>query len=129
MDDSAKPPTSNTAMVRREPTRISHGVRSLDGRVSAADLKELVVITRVREEFIRQDERAKDRDHLRSLEKVSVVTKAGLPILALAVGTLLVLQGFSLVGFMVLGAALYGLAPDLVSTVIRRVFSGDKDNG
>ena len=101
---------------------------NIDARLANADVREIILLTRVRGEFIRQDEHTKDQGHLRKMEAREVTLKAGLSLVAVAAGTVLVLAGFSLPGSVALGAGLYWLAPSLIDRVAKRVLHGGKND-
>ena len=93
----------------------------VDTKLVKADVREVLLLTRVRQELIRQEEHVKDRDHLRSMEALPVKSKVLLSAVAILTGTGLAVAGFSLPGFLALGAGLYWLAPSFIDQVAKRV--------
>lgn len=88
--------------------------------VEANSHQEILLWTQVRGEILRQDDILKGQEHQRKLERLQVLFKMGLSIVAVITGTTLVVNGFPYAGLFVLGAGLYGLAPDYVKDVFRR---------
>jgi len=93
--------------------------------VEANSAQEILLWTQVRGEIQRQDNFLIEQEHRRTLEKRQLLFKIGLSIGAVMVGTSLVVGGFSYVGLFVLGAGLYGLAPDYVKGFFRRRETGE----
>jgi hypothetical protein len=88
--------------------------------VEADSPQEILLWTQVRGEILRQDDLLKDQEHRRKLERIQVLFKMGLSIVAVMTGTTLVVGGFPYAGLFVLGAGLYGLAPDYVKNLFQR---------
>jgi len=93
----------------------------LDERLAAStDLRELVVLTQLRGELIRQEEARADGEHRRYLERLQLYYKlAAAPI---AFGTGIVFVAFTPlvgVGLFLLGAGLAAFVPDYVSMILR----------
>jgi hypothetical protein len=88
--------------------------------VEANSPQEILLWTQVRGEILRQDDILKGQEHQRKLERLQVLFKMGLSIVAVITGTTLVVNGFPYAGLFILGAGLYGLAPDYVKDVFRR---------
>ena len=88
--------------------------------VEANSPQEILLWTQVRGEILRQDDILKGQEHQRKVERLQVIFKMGLSIVAIITGTTLVVSEFPYAGLFVLGAGLYGLAPDYVKDVFRR---------
>ncbi len=101
---------------------------SLEQRlVDSKSPQETILWTQVRGEIIRQNEESEEQNHRRLLEKIQLIFKMGFSIITFIVGTLLVLNGFSFVGLFMIGAGLYGLAPDFVKSFFKKHPRGKND--
>ena len=94
----------------------------IDSRIQNARVGEMEALVRLRSEIRRQDEEAKSAEHLRDMEIREGYTRAGMSVLAILSGTIIVLSGFTVSGCFVLGAGLYGLAPKFIDNVSKMVF-------
>lgn len=104
------------------------GLRAIEERlVKANSPEEILLWTQVRGEIQQQDNILKEQEHRRHLERIQVRFKMGLSIGAVAMGTGLVMGGFAYAGLFVLGAGLYGLAPDYVKGLFRRKEESEND--
>ena len=106
----------------------SRTLAKLDTRIASADLGELIVLTKVRRELLRQDDELEENRHRRQMEAREGYVRAGLSGAALIAGTGIVLAGFTLPGCFVLGAGLYGLAPKFIDSVSKQVFGGKNND-
>ena len=110
-----------------EPIQVPTGQRDLpllpaveERLVKAGSPQEILLWTQVRGEIQRQDDFLKEQEHRRTLERIQVLFKMGLSMVAVVTGAGLVIEGFPYAGLFFLGAGLYGLAPDYVKGVFRR---------
>ena len=95
--------------------------------VNANSPQDVILWTQVRGEILRQDNILKDQEHRRRLERIQVQFKMGLSIATVLAGAGLVVGGFQGAGLFVLGAGLYGLAPDYVKGFFRRREESEND--
>lgn len=105
---------------------------SIDERIASADdPHEIVMLTQVRNEIARQDEESRDREHSRWVDRTKIWLKVGGSFVGIAVGSGLLIGGFSYPGFFVLGAGIFGLFPGYVKAFLKsnrrtdRGFPGD----
>ena len=77
-----------------------------DRLVKASSPQEILLWTQVRGEIHRQDNFLKEQDHRRKLERMQVLFKMGLSIVAVVRGAGLVVGGFPYAGLFVPGAGL-----------------------
>jgi len=87
--------------------------------VKANSPQEILLWTQVRGEIQRQDDLLKEQEHRRKLERIQIIFKMGLSMVAVVTGAGLAVGGFQYAGLFVLGAGLYGLAPDYVKDFFR----------
>ena len=74
--------------------------------VEANSAQEILLWTQVRGEILHQDDILKGQEHQRKLERLHVIFKMGLSIVAVIPGTTLVGSGFPYAGLFVLGTGL-----------------------
>jgi hypothetical protein len=103
----------------------SNAVIAIDTQIAQSSPNDSYAWIQARREVILQDQFVADRAHLRRLETIGLVGKLGLSVLAIASGAGLAAEGFGLPGFLCLGAGLYGLAPNFVSAVAKRVLGAE----
>ena len=86
---------------------------------TATDPRDVVLWTQVRGELLQQDQVAKDAARRRASEhfqeKCQVAFAAG----AVVLGAALAVAGFTAAGFFILGAGLFWIAPDYVTTYVK----------
>ncbi len=103
-------------------------VRAIDRRIAdTADPLEMALVTKLRGELIRQNEEVSDNAHNRSLERIELIGRQLLSFAALGAGMWLVPNHW-FVGFIVLGAAVYKLAPKFVLTALKNAQGGKEDD-
>ncbi len=112
---------------KRPYAQLSEGVLRLDKKMADVPSNELQDYVEARKSLIEQDEYIKDREHIRKLEKFQIKSKIMLSSVAMLTGAGLVVAGFSLPGFLCLGAGLYWLAPNFVDSVTKRITFGGKN--
>jgi hypothetical protein len=87
---------------------------------SSTDLRELVVLTQIRGELVRQEEARADGEHRRSLERLQLYYKLIAAPVAFGTGVAFVaLTPLVGVGLFLIGAGLAAFAPDYVRMVLR----------
>ena len=117
--NSTTPSNEPTALTQGESSEVSV-LSSIEERLTQADdLQEIVFLTYVRKEIIRQDEEAKNQEHQRFLEKAQVWYKMGFSVIAFVVGIGLLIGGLTYPGLLISGAGLFGVAPDYVKAILR----------
>ena len=82
--------------------------------VRGRDPLEIVLWTQIRAEVVQQDQDALDRQAARRRQIELARLEIAKGFLAVSLGTVLILYGYWLPGFLCLGAGLYSLAPDYV---------------
>ena len=93
---------------------------------SSTDLRELVVLTQIRGELVRQEEAQSDGEHRRSLERLQLYYKLIAAPVAFGTGVAFVaLTPLVGVGLFLIGAGLAAFAPDYVRMVLRN--KGDRE--
>ena len=104
------------------PGRARHSAPQLiDERLArSTDLRELVVLTQIRGELVRQEEARADGEHRRSLERLQLYYKLAAAPVAFATGVAFVaLTPLVSVGLFLIGAGLAAFVPDYVRMVLR----------
>jgi len=87
---------------------------------SSTDLRELVVLTQIRGELVRQEEARADGEHRRALERLQLYYKLMAAPVAFGTGVAFVaLTPLVGVGLFLIGAGLAAFAPDYVRMVLR----------
>ncbi len=122
--NSTTPSNESTAQTQGKSGGIS--VLSLiEERLTQADNpQDIVLWTQVREEIRRQNirrqnEESKNQDHQRFLEKAQLWYKMGFSVSAFVVSIGLLIGGLTHPGFFILGAGLFGFAPNYVKAFLR----------
>lgn len=110
-------------MVRSKPLDTLAGI---DQRIAEATPPEALAWLQIRDELIRQNEKVRDRDHLRAMEKFGVGGKLALSGIAIVSGVALAFGDFGLPAFLCLGAGLFNLAPNFVMAMAKGFRSGGK---
>lgn len=87
--------------------------------VSANTPQELVLLTQIRGEILKQNNDAADREHRRKMDKLQIAGKLTLTGVTIALGTGLVIANFPTAGFFILGSGLFWLAPDYVKAILK----------
>jgi hypothetical protein len=103
----------------------STALGAIDAQIAVSSPRDAYLWIQARGEVVRQDEFVRDRAHLRTVEKVGVIARVGLSALAIGGGIGLAFAGFGLPAFVCLGAGLYGLAPNFIDAVTKRVLGQD----
>jgi small-conductance mechanosensitive channel len=88
--------------------------------VDSHNPQEVVLWTQVRGEILRQQEEAAERKHSRDMEKTQLYGKLVFSLVAMLIGIGLIYAGFAFAGFFALGAGLFWLAPDFVSSFFNK---------
>ncbi len=102
-------------------------IETIDQRIAATtEPLEMVLVTKLRGELIRQNEEVRDKAHKRSLERIELIGRQLLSFAALGAGMWLVPNNW-FAGFVVLGAAVYNLAPKFVLAALKKA-QGGKEN-
>jgi hypothetical protein len=104
---------------------------ALAHRIASAStsIQDAVVLTRIREEIIRQDEDRGDRRYARRSETRQFYAKMIFSAGAVASGAGLIATGHGPEGFVVMGVGLHWLAPDFVTSIWNRFFGkGERAN-
>lgn len=100
----------------------------IDSRLAEANADEARAWLSVRAEIVRQEAYREDLKHLRAIEKWGMVAKFGLSVVAIAAGSGLAVAEAGLPAFLCLGAGLYGLAPNFVDQIVKRLGHGGNKN-
>jgi hypothetical protein len=105
----SKKPDSNP------PPASSNNLSPLETKlIEANSIEEAIVWTQIIGERVRQDDFLESRRHSRSLENREMLFKQSFSVMLLFTGMGLYVGGFVYVGVFVLGAGLYGIAPNYV---------------
>ena len=102
------------------PEAPEYHLRATEYRLTTAtDPRDVVLWTQVRGELLKQDQLAKEAARRRASEhfqeKCTVAFAAG----AVVLGAALAVAGFTAAGFFILGAGLFWIAPDYVTTYVK----------
>ncbi|MFQ5630049.1 MAG: hypothetical protein ACE5I1_14880 [bacterium] len=97
--------------------------------IKAESAQEIILWTQVRGAIKKQNDESIEQNHRRALEKLQLKYKLGFSIGAFAVGIGLVIGGFSYAGLFIVGAGLYGLAPDFVKSFFKKEYGNNYDEG
>ena len=115
-----------------DPFEKQHHLDLVGQRIAAPEtsIRDAVMLTRIRDELIRQEEYGKDREHLRTAEKRQFWCKLVFSGGAVCTGAGLMATGHPLEGFAVMGIGFHWLAPDFVKSIYERLLSREtKQNG
>ncbi len=99
----------------------------LDRRIAAAPIAELPALLQARGAIIEQDEYLKEGAHVRHGQKGVFYSKIGFSIAAAVGGTTLIVAGFGLPGFFLLGGAAAVYVPEYVKNAISQFKPGGGD--
>jgi hypothetical protein len=83
---------------------------------NAVSPQEVVLSAQVRGEILRQDDQRDLQRRNQSSERIRLLTKSGLTLLATVAGIVLVVENHFIAGMFTLGAGLYGIASPFVMT-------------
>lgn len=111
------------------PDAPAYHLRATEYRLTTAtDPRDVVLWTQVRGELLQQDQGAKEAERRRASanfqEKCHVAFAAGTVVL----GAALAVAGFTAAGFFILGAGLFWIAPDYVTTYVKTFGRGKEDD-
>ena len=102
------------------PEAPEYHLRATEYRLTTAtDPRDVVLWTQVRGELLQQDQLAKDAERRRSSENFQEKCKVALAAGAVLLGAALAVAGFTAPGFFILGAGLFWVAPDYVTTYVK----------
>lgn len=99
----------------------------LDRRIATAPIQELPALIRARGAVIRQDEWRMEGAHIRQGRTGVFYAKIGFSVAAAIGGGALVVAGFGLPGFFLIGGAAAVYVPDYVKSAVGRLKSSDSD--
>lgn len=121
-------PKQKSSKRRRKISDVSV-ITVVEGRlISAASAQEIVLWTQVRAEVLRQNSTAKDQNHRQLLERIQLLYKTGFSLVAFIVGIFLLIYGFSYTGLFIIGAGLFGIAPEyVIAFFVKRSKEGQVD--
>jgi len=83
---------------------------------TATDPRDVVLWTQVRGELLKQDQGAKEAEQRRASEHFQEKCKVTFAAGTVVLGAALAVAGFTAPGFFILGAGLFWMAPDYVTT-------------
>lgn len=118
---AGEPPLPHLAALRPPaPDAPEYHLRATEYRLTTAtEPREVVLWTQVRGELLKQDQGAKEAERRRASdtfqEKCTVIFAAG----AVVLGAALAVAGFTVPGFFILGAGLFWIAPDYVTSYVK----------
>jgi hypothetical protein len=99
----------------------------LDRRIATAPISDLPALLQARGAIIEQDERRLEGVHIRRGQMGVFYSKIGFSIAAALGGTTLIVAGFGLPGFFLLGGAAAVYVPEYVKNAIDQFKPGDDD--
>jgi hypothetical protein len=115
---SKQPDELQTKLAIPEPEKIT---KTIDDRLAEAEYpQDIVLWTRVREEVGRQEEQKKSAEHKRRLEVLQFYFKAGFSVVVFATGIILLIYQYFYLAPLILGAALFILAPEFIMAYLTR---------
>lgn len=99
----------------------------LSRRIVSAPINEIPILIRARGAIIEQDELRRENDQLRAEKTRTFYSKIGFSIAAVLGGTALIVAGFGLPGFFLVGGAAAVYVPEYVKQAIGTQRAGDGD--
>ncbi len=135
MNQNNNADTKNTRLTVRDSQqgvmmrpKTSQALQSIDEKLARVnDQRDLVLLTQVRGEIIRQDNSHEDEGQKRSLQKIQLYYKFAIAPVSIATGVGLLVGGFSTAGLFVMGAGLAAFAPNYVGQVLKLWKRGDNN--
>jgi len=126
-EDKSIIPSSAPESHRSTSSDLATARESVESRLAKADSpQEALQWVEVRGQLLQQNEKSKDEEQRRFLERVRVPYNLGLSTGSFVVSIIFVIKGFYQVGFFILGAGLYTIAPEYIKMFLTKE-KGKKD--
>lgn len=109
------------------PNQTVDACRELDRRIASAPISDLPALLQARGLIIDQDWRREEGRHIRRGQMGVFYSKIGFSIAAAVGGGMLLVTGFGLPGFFLIGGAAAVYVPEYVKNAISQFRSGDDD--